>query len=283
MRLAKRVGGVIVSVDSMQVYRRMDIGTAKPTADDQAQVDHYMIDVVEPSESFSSADFQRIGRGVLDELGDRPVIVAGGSGLHFRSLLDPMTFSPSDPQVRADVVAMGTEAARNELLTIDPSAGDHLDLANPRRVQRAVEILRVTGDTPTERSKRPEATALRAYEPFIPFVGFGVDPGDRLEPLVSQRLQAMLSDGFVDEVASVRSDLGVTAAGATGYREVIDYLDDKASHGEMVERIRRSTMGLAKRQRTFFRRDPRIDWLEWDDDPEVRFATLVERLDRLDA
>ena len=150
MQLATAVGAEIVSVDSMQVYRGMDIGTAKPSPDERRLVQHHLIDIVEPEDEFSVAEFQEAGRAVLDG-GITRALIVGGSGLHYRSLVDPLEFPPADEDVRAEIEALGPEGAVAALLRVDADAGSVMDLDNPRRVSRALEIHRAV---PTEKGPR---------------------------------------------------------------------------------------------------------------------------------
>jgi len=263
----------------MQVYRGMDIGTAKPTAGERAAVPHHMIDLVDPSERFSVGRFQREGTAVLEALADAPVLIVGGSGLHFRSLVDPLEFPPSDRTVKADVEALEREDAVAALLAVDPSAPDHVDMANPRRVARALEVHRITGLTPSHRAGTPEAQAVRDYRPAVPFVAVGVDPGDRLAGRVEQRLDAMLDAGLLDEVASLEGRMGRTASSAVGYRQLLPVVRSDRTLQEGRSHTLSATTGLARRQRTYFRRDPRIRWAEWEDDAGRRTDAVMAALE----
>jgi tRNA dimethylallyltransferase len=271
----------IVSVDSMQVYRGMDIGTAKPSAEQRGRVPHHLIDVAEPEDPFTVAQFQDLGRRALDLIGERgaPVLIVGGSGLHFRALVDPLEFPPHDPEVRAVVEALPVEEARRDLVVADPRSGEVLDLANPRRVARALEVWRLTGLTPSARAAASSAVAVRNYRPLLPLVAVGFDPGPLLAARVASRLQAMVSGGLLEEVQRVAPRMGRTAAQAVGYKELLPTLRGEASEVEGIRRAVDATCALAGRQRTFFRRDPRIRWLEWDDDPGRRAAALTGLLE----
>ncbi len=269
----------------MQVYRDMDIGTAKASPSMQEQVTHHMLDLVDPEHDYSVAEFQRDGRRVLDDLERRaaPGFVCGGSGLHFRSLVDPLEFPPSDPALRAELDGIEPGEARSRLLIVDPDAGDHVDLDNPRRVARALEIAKLTGLTPSQRAATAEAAAVRAYKPVRGFTAIGVDPGPTLADRVEQRFKRMLDAGLLDEVASLRSRLGRVAAQAVGYKELLPVVAGEADLAEGTAAAIRATMALAKRQRTFFRRDPRIHWIPWDPAADVRVKSAVEHLDEVAA
>jgi len=274
MGLARSFQGEIVSADSMQVYRGLDIGTAKPSRAEQSEIPHHMIDVVDPEVDYTVAEFQKAGRRHLADLAgrNRRVVIVGGSGLYFRSLVDPFRFPPFDRVVRDQVRAMSHEDAVTELLASDPAAGDRLDLANPRRVGRAVEIIRLGGGTPTERAQDPRLEKVREYEPEIPFVAIGLDPGDYLGERVRRRIDQMLGEGLLEEVAGLAGRLGPTASSAVGYSQLLPVVAGTCLLEEGREATVRATMSLARKQRTFFRRDPRIRWLDWDPDPSIREA-----------
>lgn len=276
--LARFFGVDVVSADSVQVYRGMDIGTAKPSATERAHVTHHLVDIAEPEDDFTVGHFQAAGQAVLDELdeGD-PVraVIAGGSGLHFRSLIDPLEFPPSDVTVRAEIDALPAEAQTAELIAADPTAPDHVDLANPRRVARAVEILRLTGDTPSERGTGEAAAQVRGYVPRVPVAIVGFDPGDQLTVRVRSRFTSMLADGLLDEVERLAPRLGRNAAQAVGYRQLLPVVAGDRTVEVGTEEAIRATTALAKRQRTFFGRDPRIVWLPWSDEVDDRLAAAV--------
>jgi tRNA dimethylallyltransferase len=281
MVIAARTGAEIVSVDSMQVYRHLDIGTAKPSREDRLRVRHHMIDMVEPSEAYSVARFQEAGRAAMSDALDRGVrvLVVGGSGLHFRSLVDPLIFPPSDPGVRRRFEAMTEDKAVLALLSLDPEAGGRVDLANPRRVVRALEIHALTGATPAQRASTAEAVAVRAYRSMVPVAVVGIDPGSALADRVSLRLSQMLANGFLEEVRRVAPMLGETASAAVGYREMGRVVRGEWDIAYGTQRARDATMALARRQRTFHRRDPRITWLGWDDGVTARADTAQRALE----
>lgn len=271
----------IVSVDSMQVYRGMDIGTAKPDEMMRRRYGYHLVDLVDPTDELSVAEYQTEGRGVLDRLaGDgRAGILAGGSGLHFRSLVDPLEFPPTDDALRAELEETPRRELVEELLAADPGAGDVVDLANPRRVLRAVEVLRLSGETPTGRLATPQAAAVRDYQAARPFIGVGIDPGEELAARAEVRFDAMLDAGLLDEVAVLAPRLGRTARQAVGYKELMPVVAGEASLEEGRTAAVRATLALAKRQRTFFGRDPRIEWIPWHHDPEERVAAAWSRLE----
>lgn len=262
----------------MQVYRGMDIGTAKPSAEEQARVPHFMVDVADPTDTYTVATFQQVARDALKSHEGR-LLVVGGSGLHMRAVLDPLDFPPHDPDVRAAVAGMSDDARVAELLEADPAAAEVIDMRNPRRVERAVEVLRITGLTPSVRFNHPNAQQVREYVPLIPFHAFGIDPGDRLEARARARVSKMLDHGLMDEVAGL--ELGETAGQAVGYKQLRPVVEGKAQLAAAVEDIVRATLALAKRQRTFFRRDPRITWLPWADTLDGRYVALRAAVDKV--
>jgi tRNA dimethylallyltransferase len=275
--VATKLGGEVLSVDSMQVYRGMDIGTAKPTVVERRGVPHHLLDIVDPEEEFSVAEFRRLGRQIM-ESATVPLIIAGGSGLHFRALVDPMSFAPTEPLLRAELEVTEDEELVAELRAADPEASAHVDLSNRRRVVRAVEVLRLTGETPSERAARAEAEELRRYVPEVEFTAVGVDPGSLLERRIEDRSHRMRSGGLVAEVMSLRRRLGRTAANAVGYREILGHLRGEMTEDAAFDLITRNTRRLAKKQRTWFQRDPRIRWIPWMDDVEARVYRALEIL-----
>jgi len=285
MALARRFSAHIVSVDSMQVYRGMDIGTAKPSVSDRAEVPHHLIDIADPAEPFSVAEFQRVGRAVLVDAVEagRRVVIVGGSGLHFRALVDPFEFPPSSPDVRAGIEALPAAEAVSRLLSADPDAGNHLDLhldlANPRRVSRALEVLALTGDTPTARAGTAGAEAVRRYRGVWPVVGLGVDPGGTLSGRIRSRFAGMLAAGLLAEVAALAPRIGVTAGQGVGYRELLAVVRGEWTLEYATRRAIDASTALGRRQRTFHRRDPRIRWLEWEDDESSLVAQAMAVLE----
>ena len=275
--IAERVGGEVISVDSMQVYRGLDIGAAKPTLTQRRGVAHHMIDVAAPEDEFSVAEFRRQGRAII-ESADVPLVIAGGSGLHFRALVDPMRFAPTDSRVRAELEQLSLRELVAALEEADSDSRLHVDLANRRRVVRAVEILTLTGETPAGRAATAEARGFRSYVPEIRFTAIGVDSGDLLGERAGRRLGEMRASGLVSEVRSLRRGLSRTARRAVGYREVLAFLDGEITEDEAFDRAARSTRKLARRQRTWFRRDPRIRWLRWRHGAAERVELALEAL-----
>lgn len=261
----------------MQVYRGMDIGTAKPGIEERRGVPHHMIDLVDPAEEFSVAQFAEFGRKIIEGAGV-PLVVSGGSGLHFRALVDPLTFPPTDSEVRRSLEALDAPALRTAVLEADPDAGSHVDLDNPRRVVRALEILELTGETPSARAATAEADAVRSYEARYPFRAFGTDPGALLDERIDRRLETMREAGLVAEVEGLWESMGRTARSAVNYRQIGAYLEGGIGLEEAFVAAARATRGLARRQRTWFQRDPRVQWIPWSPSPAAVAARILEAL-----
>ncbi len=277
LQAARRTGAMLLSVDSMQVFRGMDIGTAKPSPDDRAEVPHAMIDVVEPEADFSVAAFQTMARAEIDAA-EIPVVIVGGSGLHFRAVVDPLEFPPSSKDLRSELEAVSDVELVGELRQSDPGADAVVDLKNRRRVVRAVEILRLTGLTPTERHRSPAAAAVRDYRPTRPVIVFGLDRSTDLRLRISTRVEEMRAMGLMDEVRRLRGRLGVQASQAVGYKQLSAVVEGDLDEDRGFEEVLRATWALAKQQRTYFRRDPRIRWIDASDADAV--SGLVDEIER---
>lgn len=250
----------IVNADAYQMYKGMDIGTAKASAQEQAAVPHHLLDVIEPSDTMSVARFQHMARECIAELqadGVRPILV-GGSGLYARAAIDDISFPGTDPDVRARLEERerveGSGVLFAELRSKDPQAAAHMDPHNPRRIIRALEVIEVTG--------QPYSATLPQYRYVIPSVQIGLDL-DRadLDQRIDLRTKQMFDQGFVDEVERLRPHLGVTAARALGYQQVIDYLDGLRDLDDAMAAVAQKTKRLARKQMGWFGRDPRIHWL----------------------
>lgn len=251
----------IVNADAYQMYRGMDIGTAKATAAERERVPHHLLDVIEPTETMTVARYQHLVRDCIGELrgrGVRPILV-GGSGLYARAAIDDISFPGTDPEVRARlehrVQTEGAGALFAELERRDPEAARRMDAHNPRRTVRALEVIEITG--------RPYSASLPKYRYVIPSVQIGLDlPREELDRRIAVRTRNMFDDGFVDEVERLRPRLGVTAARALGYQQVIDLLDGLIDMDDAMADIAQKTRRLARKQMGWFGRDPRIHWLE---------------------
>jgi tRNA dimethylallyltransferase len=257
--LAESLGVHIASVDSMLVYRGMDIGTAKPTAEDRARVPHHLLDLAEPSERFTVSRFQEEARKVPGE----PLLV-GGSGLYFRAVVDGLAFPPEDPVVRAALQAeadeLGSEDLYARLAEADPVAAEKIDPANVRRIIRALEVTAITGAPFSD-----FAEAWERYDPAaVRVAGVRIDR-PVLATRIRRRVGAMLEAGWLDEVrALVERGFGawLTATQAIGYAELAYHLDGRLELDEAVEQTVKRTKELARRQTAWFARDPRVRWFD---------------------
>lgn len=270
----------IVNADAYQMYRGMDIGTAKPTAEERSAVPHHLIDIIDPDDAMSVARFQTLARECIANLqarGIRPILV-GGSGLYARAAIDDISFPGTDPDVRARLEhraeAEGPGILFEELKAKDPEAAARMDPRNPRRTIRALEVIELTG--------RPYSASLPRYRYVIPSVQIGLDlPREELDRCIDLRTEQMRADGFVDEVRRLRPHLGATASRALGYQQVIDALDGLWSENEAFADIAQKTKRLARKQMGWFGRDPRIHWLRAQNPDLVSNAMAV--VDHADA
>lgn len=269
----------IINADAYQMYRYMNIGTAKASAQEQRAVTHHLLDIIDPSETMSVAWFQQLARDCMSALYSqriRPILV-GGSGLYARAAVDAISFPPTDPQVRASLEQraqdVGAGVLFQELKRKDPEAAQHLDARNIRRVVRALEVIEITGE--------PFSAHLPQYRYVIPCVQIGLDiPRALLDQLVDKRTRAMREAGLVDEVRRVRDRLGQTASRTLGYSEIISYLDGQISQDEAFELIAQHTKRLARKQMGWFGRDSRIHWLNATSETLVEDALdIVRRAD----
>ena len=258
----------LVNLDSMQVYRGMDIGTAKPTAGERAEVPHHLLDLVDPAEDFSLARFQAAARSALASIearGHRAVLV-GGTGLYVRAVVDDLQLPGSFPDARAALDAEpDTGLLHRRLARLDPVAAGRMEPTNRRRVLRALEV--------TLGSGRPFSSfgpGLEAY-PASPLAQVGLRlPLDVLDARIARRFRAMLDAGLLDEVRALLrrpGGLSRTAGQALGYRELGAHLEGRCSLEEAAEEAVRRTRRFARRQLRWFRRDPRIQWLDAGENP----------------
>ena len=266
LALAEALDAEIVSVDSMLVYRGMDLGTAKPSVAERARVPHHLIDVVEPSESFSVARFQEVATTAVKEIGGRGhrALLVGGSGLYFRAVVDELDFPGTDPDARAELekeaAAFGPAGMHERLMALDPVAAGRIEPGNVRRTVRALEVPAITG--------RPFSEFGEAWERYEPGAvrAAGVRmPREVLLARIGERVRAMLDAGWFDEVRSlVERGFGgwLTSTQAIGYAEMARHLRGEMTQREAIEATVKRTGNLARRQMAWFRRDPRIRWFD---------------------
>jgi tRNA dimethylallyltransferase len=268
VHVAERLSAEIVSVDSMTVYRGMNVGTAKPSPQDRRLVRHHLVDVADPSEEFSVARYQELARSALEDIGSRgrSVLLVGGTGLYFRAVVDDLAIPPTDPEVRRslerEAELVGAEAMHARLTRLDPAAARKIEHGNVRRTVRALEVAEVTGrafSSFADDWERYPSAPIRA-------VGLDMDPG-LLRARIDARVQTQLDSGLVEETRILLDSgpLSATARQAIGYAEAIDHLSGRLTLDEAAARISTRTRRLARRQLSWFRRDPRIRWFHADE------------------
>jgi tRNA dimethylallyltransferase len=259
----------IVNADSMQLYEGMDIGTAKLTADEQRGVAHHLLDIWPVTTTASVAEYQQRAREVIDELlaDDVTPIVVGGSGLYLRAALDRFEFPGTDLSLRSqleeELERVGAPAMHARLAAADPAAAAMILPTNGRRIVRAVEVIELTG--------RPFSATLPAYDAVYDVVQIGLDLStEKLDTRVYKRVGRMFDIGLVDEVRALEKQGlrdGRTACRALGYQQVLEHLDGGVTELEAREETARATRRFVRRQRSWFRRDPRITWLDAAHEP----------------
>jgi tRNA dimethylallyltransferase len=267
LTLGHRLGAEIVVIDSMTVYRGMDVGTAKPSPEERAVVAHHLVDVADPGETFSVARFQRLARDAVAGIRSRgrPALLVGGSGLYYRSVVDGLEFPGTDPALRAaleaEAAALGPNRLHARLADVDPDAAVRIEPANARRTVRALEVVALTG--------RPFSSFAEAWDRYpsgrVRAAGVAV-PGDLLQGRIEARVGRQLQEGLADEVRALMDrGLELSARQAIGYAELAEHLAGRLTLDEARERIVRRTRNLVRRQMAWFRRDPRIRWFEAGD------------------
>jgi tRNA dimethylallyltransferase len=263
--LAERFGGEVVNADAMQLYRGMDIGTAKMTVEERRGVPHHLLDVLSVTETASVAAYQRETRSVIERLlaSGRPPILVGGSGLYVQAVLDDLKFPGTDDAVRerfeAELVAVGPEELHRRLQTLDPAAAIAILPSNGRRIVRALEVIELTGQPFSANLPKPGPARYDTVQ-------IGVDREvSELDSRVDLRVDVMFASGLEDEVrALVRLGLrdGKTASRALGYQQVLSAMDGACTIDFAAEETKRATRRFVRRQRSWFRRDQRITWLD---------------------
>ena len=266
--VARRIGAEIVALDSMKVYRRMDIGTAKPSAQTRREIPHHLIDVVEPSETFSVAEYvERAGRAITDiNTRGKPMLVVGGAPLYVKGLTEGLFEGPTaDPVIRAQLhelaAQQGSGALHARLQQVDRAAASRIHPNDLRRTVRALEVHELTGRTISELQTQWGQRRVRYDCAFIGLRRAREDQNHR----TNERVRRMLEGGLVDEVRALLAEpkpLSATARQALGYAEIIRHLEGDLSLAEAVEMIKINTRRLAKAQRTWFKRFPETDWID---------------------
>ena len=280
MAVAQELGNIeLVSIDSMQVYRGMDIGTAKPTVQEQSLVPHHLIDIADPADAFAVTTFQAEWRNVAADIANRgatPLLV-GGTGLYLRSVIDALEIPDQFPEVKASLEARSNDLASlyAELEQLDPLAASRIDPKNDRRIIRALEV--------TIGSGRPFSSFGPGMEDYqdIPFhlLGLRMDR-ERMISRINARYEIQMADGFLAEVQALLErdrPIGRTARQALGYRELLSHLEENVPIDDALETARVRTRRFARRQLKWYERDPRIEWIELDSSGEVSHAEAIAR------
>ena len=259
----------IVSTDSMQVYRGMDIGTATPTEGERGGIPHHLLDEWEPSHLVTVAEFQEHARRSIDGIGERGAvpIVVGGSGLYVSAVLDDLSFPGTEPAVRArleaELEAVGANAMHDRLREVDPAAAEAILPTNGRRIVRALEVIELTG----------EPFVARLPDPVSVYRGVRIGleiPREELDARIAQRVERMWADGFVDEVRGIPGLADApTASRALGYQQVLAFLDGTCTEEQARQDTIDATKRFARRQQRWFRRDARIQWIPYDSSTAV--------------
>lgn len=266
MALARRLGGEILSVDSMQVYRDMDVGTAKPSPAEQREVRHHLIDLVDPSEPFTAARFVELADAVIADARSRnvPLIAVGGTPLYFKVLFEGMFEGPgADETMRARLRALSNEDLHRRLAQADPAAAARIHVNDTRRLVRALEVLELTGK-PISSLQTEWASPTARHD--ARWIGLAWDR-EVLNRRINARVKAMLAAGWIEEVRALLAQHGTlskTAAEATGYAELIAHVQGEMSLDDAAEQIKIATRQLARRQMKWFKRFPDVHWLPGD-------------------
>lgn len=277
--LAERLGGEIINADALQLYRGMDIGTAKTPPAQRHGITHHLLDVLDPHQEASVAAYQERARAIIDDVAARGLvpILVGGSGLYLRATLDALDFPETDPAVRAALEARGEAEGPGmlhaELVGLDPEAAARIGSSNTRRLVRALEVITITG--------RPYTASLPQYTYARPAIQIALDvPRPELVDRITVRAEQMFADGLVAETQALaggaHGGLGVTAARAVGYSQALAVLSGELDVPGAVEATAIATRQVARRQVSWFRRDPRITWLPGTESPAAQLEAATE-------
>ena len=282
IEVAKKINGEIISCDSMQIYKDMNIGTAKPTKEEMGEIKHYLIDYVLPTERYSVAEYKKDAKKAIKEViekGKTPIIV-GGTGLYVDSLIYEIEY----PEIKFDeeyrkklekeVEEEGLEKLYEKAKKIDPIAIQKISKTDKKRIQRVLEIYHATGKTKTE-----QEIISRQKEPEYAYKVYGLLwDRQKLYDRINLRVDIMIEQGLIEEVKQIKEKYKKfpTAMQGLGYKEVVDFLEGKCSYSEMVEKIKMETRRYAKRQLTWFRKNKQTIWLDGENDIQNNIKIILE-------
>lgn len=283
IRLAKKINGEIVSADSMQIYKEMNIGTAKPDEDERQGIKHYMMDIINPDERYSVADYKRQAKIAIQEIinkGKTPIVV-GGTGLYIDSLIyeieyvDIQTDLEYRKQLEERVEKEGLQKLYEEARKIDECAMEKISPNDKKRILRVLEIYKQTGKTKTQLDKQSRKDVQYDYKVFAINMNREI-----LYNRINKRVDIMIQKGLIDEVKQIYNKYKMfpTAMQALGYKEVVDYLEDKITKEEMIEKIKQESRRYAKRQLTWFRKNKQTIWLDGQENIETNINRILEEM-----
>ena len=282
VEIAKEIGAEIISADSMQLYKGMDIGTAKLTLEEREGITHHLLDLVDVKTDVTVSWYQELARAKIDELigSGKSVVVVGGTGLYIKAILDDLIFPETDPEVREklnqEAIKIGGDAMHQRLAKLDPAASLAIPKENVRRVVRALEVIEITGKPFTAILPRENSTK---YPDAMQF-GLAMDR-ESLDVRIDNRVAKMWEAGFVDEVEELINHgilEGKTAQAAIGYAQIIRMKHGSMTEAEAVEDTARATRQYARRQETWFSRDLRITWLSAKSNLSERKASVLQAI-----
>ncbi len=275
IEVAQRLNAEIISVDSRQIYRQMDIGTAKPTPEEQQAARHHLIDCVDVSQPFSVADYQRLADAAITDIRNRGkhVLLVGGAGLYFRAVVDGLFEGPGAnlalrERLAQEAAQHGVDVLHERLRACDPVSADRIHPNNLVRVVRALEVYELTG-TPMSELQQQWHPEKQRY----PFIAFCLTmPRARLYCRIEQRVDVMLANGLIAEVEALLAagySRDTVALQSFGYRELIAYLDRECTYVEAISQLKQNTRRFAKRQLTWFRKDTRLEWIDRESTSDI--------------
>ncbi len=284
IELAKQINGEIVSSDSMQIYKDMDIGTAKPTKEEMQGIKHYLIDCVPPTQRYSVADYKREAKNAIREIikkGKKPIVV-GGTGLYIDSLIYEIEYPEIEfdenlrEQLEKRVEIEGLEKIYEEAKQIDPQAIEKISKTDKKRILRILEIYYGTGKTKTE-----QEIMSRQNEPEFNYHVYAISwDREELYNRINLRVNMMIEQGLIEEVKNILKKYNEfpTAMQGLGYKEVVEYLDGKTTKEEMIEKIKQETRRYAKRQLTWFRKNKETIWLDAKNTVQENIDTILKNI-----